>query len=52
MAEYMFNIKFVGEVEKRPELYNYTLPQDSRKYVAEKVWMEVGKEMNLSGKKS
>jgi len=51
MAEHAFNIKFVGEVEKRPELYNYTLPQYSRKDVAEKGWMEVGKEMNLPGKK-
>lgn len=37
MAKHVFNIKFVGDVEKRPELYNYTLLQYSRKDVAEKL---------------
>ena len=26
-GEHAFNIKFVGEIEKFPELYNYNLPQ-------------------------
>lgn len=48
-GEHAFNIKFVGEVEKLPELYNYNLPQYSRKDVVEKGWVDVGKQMNMSG---
>ncbi len=46
-----FNIKFVGEVEKHPELYDNRIPGYSRKDLTEKAWGEIGHEMNLSGKK-
>jgi len=44
------NIKFEGEVEKRLALSDFLLPQYSRKDIAEKGWIEVGKKMNLPGK--
>ncbi|KAL1487965.1 hypothetical protein ABEB36_015346 [Hypothenemus hampei] len=46
----LFNIKFVGEVEKHPELYDYTRTEYSRKDCLEKAWNEVAKEVNLSGR--
>jgi hypothetical protein len=50
MNEQVFNLKFIGEVEKHPVLYNYTLVGYSRKDGTEKAWCEVGKEVQLTGK--
>jgi len=36
MPDQDLNVKFVGEVEKHEELYNYKLPAFSRKEVTEK----------------
>ncbi|XP_069683423.1 uncharacterized protein [Periplaneta americana] len=47
MNEPISNIKFVREVEKHPILYNYNLPEYSRKALTEKAWGEVGKEVHL-----
>jgi len=33
-----FNIKFVDEIEKHPELYNFTISEYSRKNYREKGW--------------
>ncbi|XP_067002291.2 transcription factor Adf-1-like [Anabrus simplex] len=49
MSEYAFNIEFVKEVEKHPELYNFHLPEYTRKDLVEKAWSEVGKKMNMPG---
>lgn len=48
--EQVFNIKFVGEIEKHSELYNYTLNEYSRKDITEKAWNEVAKEVGMTGK--
>nr|XP_023024694.1 uncharacterized protein LOC111512775 [Leptinotarsa decemlineata] len=48
MNEQVFNVKFVGEVEKFPVLYNYRPKEYSRKDVTEKAWNEVAKNVNLS----
>ncbi|XP_066906180.1 transcription factor Adf-1 [Halyomorpha halys] len=48
MNEQTFNIKLVGEVEKRPVLYNFTLPGYSRKDETEKAWNEVGEAVNMT----
>ena len=50
MSDQELNVKFVGEVEKHEQLYNYKLPAYSRKDVTEKVWQMVAAEVNLSGK--
>lgn len=42
------NIKFVKIVEKYPCLYNYKLPEYSRRDVTDKAWMNVAKEMNYT----
>jgi len=47
--EQNLNIKFVNEVEKHPELYNYTLKGYSRKNIIEKAWSEVAAEVKLTG---
>lgn len=47
--EHAFNIAFVSEVEKHPQLYNYNLPEYSRKDVVEKAWSEVGQQMKMTG---
>lgn len=44
-----FNINFMGEVEKYPELYDYTLADYSRKDVTDRAWQEIAKEVKLSG---
>lgn len=49
MGDQELNLKFVGEVEKHEELYNYKLPGYSRKDVTEKAWQQVAIEMNMSG---
>lgn len=49
MNDQIFNINFVGEVEKYPCLYNYVLPEYSRKDLTEKAWNEVGKIVKLTG---
>ena len=51
MSDQELNVKFVGEVEKHEELYNYKLPAYSRKDVTEKAWQMVAAEVNMSGKK-
>jgi hypothetical protein len=45
-----FNIKFVQQIEKYPELYNYTLKSYSKRNVTEKAWSEVAIEVMLTGK--
>nr|CAI5859360.1 unnamed protein product [Callosobruchus analis] len=47
-AKKAFNLKFVEEVEKHPELYNYTLHEYSKRDATEKAWSNVAKEVNLS----
>lgn len=42
-----FNIKFVGEVEKHPPLYNYTIPDYCRKDLVDKA---VSTEVKIPGK--
>ncbi|KAK2717976.1 hypothetical protein QYM36_006679 [Artemia franciscana] len=48
MSDQELNVKFVGEVEKHEELYNYKLPAYSRKDMTEKAWQMVGAEVNMS----
>jgi len=47
--EQNFNTKFVNEVEKHPELCNYTWKSYSRKIITEKAWSEVATEVKLTG---
>lgn len=49
MSDQGLNLKFVGEVEKHEELYNYKLPGYSRKEVIENAWQEVAAKVNISG---
>lgn len=49
MGDQGLNLKFVGEVEKHEVLYNYKLPEYSRKEVTEKAWQNVAAEVNMSG---
>ncbi|XP_030751406.1 uncharacterized protein LOC115878932 isoform X2 [Sitophilus oryzae] len=42
-----FNIKFVGEVEKYPELYDFNLPEYSRKDYIEKAWSEIAQKVKM-----
>ena len=49
MAEQVFNLKFVAEVEKYKCLYNYQLKEYSKKEVTEKAWVAVGKAVNFTG---
>lgn len=51
MSDQEMNIKLVGAVEKHEALYNYKLPDYSRKDVTEKAWKEVAAEVNMPGKK-
>lgn len=48
----LFNIKFVGAVEQRPELYDYNRPGYSRRDLVEKAWIEISQEVNLPGEHS
>ncbi|XP_023713764.1 uncharacterized protein LOC111867817 isoform X2 [Cryptotermes secundus] len=48
MCEQQLNPLFVGEVEKHPVLYNFTLPGYSKKDESEKTWDEVGKRVNMT----
>jgi hypothetical protein len=43
------NIMFVKTVEKYPCLYNYTLPEYSRRDLTERAWINVAKKMNYTG---
>ncbi|CAH1391150.1 unnamed protein product [Nezara viridula] len=47
MNQQEVNLKLVGEVEKHPELYNFKLPEFTRKSVTDKAWQEVADEMNM-----
>lgn len=47
--EQNFNIKFVNEIEKHPELYNYTLKSYSKRNMTDKAWSEVAAEVKLTG---
>lgn len=49
MSDQQMNIIFVGEVEKHEVLYNYKLPQYSRKDITEKAWQKVADKVNMSG---
>lgn len=44
------NVIFVQIVAKYPPLYDYTLPDYSKRQVTEKAWNLVAKEANISGK--
>jgi hypothetical protein len=46
----VFNLKFVGEVEKHPPLYNYIIPDYCRKDLVDKAWQAVSMEVKLPGK--
>ncbi|KAL0868352.1 hypothetical protein ABMA27_007871 [Loxostege sticticalis] len=52
MNDQRINIRFVQEVERHPCLYNYTLPEYSRKDVTQRAWNAVGKIFNLSESES
>jgi hypothetical protein len=41
MSDQELNMKLVGAVENHEVLYNYKLPEYSRKDVTEKAWKEV-----------
>jgi hypothetical protein len=45
-----FNIKYVQQIEKYPELYNYTLKSYSKRNITEKAWSEEASEIKLTGK--
>ncbi|XP_066995202.2 uncharacterized protein [Anabrus simplex] len=47
-SEQVFNIKLVGEIEKYPVLYNYTLKDYSRKDITEKAWNEVAEQVGMA----
>ncbi|XP_049947283.1 uncharacterized protein LOC126455572 [Schistocerca serialis cubense] len=47
-SEQVFNIKFVAEIEKRPELYDYTRSEYSRKDITEKAWTEVSEQVGMT----
>ncbi|KAG8282322.1 hypothetical protein J6590_039068 [Homalodisca vitripennis] len=47
MSDQELNIKLVGAVEKYEVLYNYKLPEYTRKDVTEKAWKEVSAEVNM-----
>lgn len=49
MGEEAANILFVSEVEKYPCLYNYNLPEYSRRDVTEKAWAAVAEQQNSTG---
>jgi hypothetical protein len=49
MCDQQLNTLFVGEAEKHPVLYNFTLPGYSKKDESEKAWDEVGKRVNMTG---
>lgn len=42
-------ITFVGEIEKHECLYNYKLPEYSRKDITGKAWHVVAEKVNMSG---
>nr|CAD7460045.1 unnamed protein product [Timema tahoe] len=44
-----YNIKFVQEVEKYPCVYNYKLPEYSRKDITAHAWQKIAKEMKDTG---
>lgn len=52
MSDQELNLKFVKEVEKHEELYNYRLPAYSRKDLTEKAWQDVAAQVNMPGMKS
>lgn len=45
------NVKFVQEVEKYPCLYNFKLPEYSKKSVTEAAWESIAKETRDTGKR-
>jgi hypothetical protein len=49
MTDQKLNIQLVQEIEKRPVLYDYTLPGYSRRDEIEKAWSEVARIVNLKG---
>lgn len=51
MSDQELNLKFVKEVEKHEELYNYKLPAYSRKDLTEKAWQDVAAQVNMPGMK-
>ena len=48
-AEREFNVKLVSEVENYPCLYDFTLPEYSKRYIIEKAWTEVSQKLEMSG---
>lgn len=50
MSDQQMNIIFVGEIEKHECLYNFTLPQYTRKDITEKAWQAVAEQVNLTGR--
>ena len=43
------HLTLVLEIEKHPVLFNYKLPEYSRKDVTERAWSEVSNKTQLSG---
>jgi hypothetical protein len=45
------NIKFVRIIEQHPCLYDFSIPDYSKRDISEKAWSRVADEAKLSGKK-
>jgi DNA polymerase sigma len=48
--EQEFNVKLVEAVELYPCLYNYKLPEYSRRDITENAWAKVAQQVNETGK--
>lgn len=49
MGKY-FNICFIQNVEKHPELYDHTFKDYGKENITKKAWCEVAMEVKLTGK--
>ncbi|KAI5720473.1 uncharacterized protein LOC103518594 [Diaphorina citri] len=47
MGDQERNLKLIKEVQKHEELYNYTLPEYSRREVTDKAWQKVSARVNI-----
>lgn len=49
MSERNFNICFIQNVEKHPELYDYTFKDYGKENITNKAWCKVAMEVKLTG---